>query len=60
MGTEPFEGGSVQLFSVVRMGDGDQQAGALLQGLAVQVHGALFGDDPLHVGAGRDDAGAGL
>jgi len=42
------------------MGDGDEEPGAFLEGFAVQVHGAVFGDDPLHVGPGRDDAGAGF
>ena len=60
MRSEALESSPFERFSVVRMGDGDEQAGPFLQGFAVQVHGAVFGDDPLDVGAGRDDAGAGL
>ena len=60
MRSEPLECGAVQGFAVVGMGDGDEEPGTFLEGFAIEVHGAVLGDDPLHIGAGRDDAGAGL
>ena len=42
------------------MGDGDEEAGPLLEGLAVEVDGAILGDDPVGVGTRGDDARAGV
>ena len=56
-GAEAFEGGSFEGFAVVGMGDFDHGLGALAEVLAVKVGRAVFGDDPMDMGAGRDDAG---
>jgi len=42
------------------MRDGNQQLAPFAQRFAVQVDDAVFGRDPVHVTARRDDAGAGI
>ena len=58
MRPEALERLTVQHLPVVGMRDADHQLGALLQALAVEVHGAVLGHDPVSVRAGRDHAGA--
>lgn len=53
MWTEALECGTVQGLPVFRMGNGNQQPGSLLKTLAVQVHGAIFGYNPVSIGAWR-------
>ena len=47
-----------QIAAHARMRDRNQRFGALAQGPAPQVHGAVLGDDLVHMAAGGDDAGA--
>ena len=49
MAAEAVEGGSFEHFAVVRVGYGNHKAGPLLEGFAVEIHGAVFGDDPVGV-----------
>ena len=53
---ETLESGAVQLLLSRRIGHRDNQAGTLLQRLAVEVYGAMLGYEPVDVVAGRDDA----
>ncbi len=53
---ETLEGGTVEFLLCRRVGYGDDQAGALLQRLAVEVYGPVLGYEPVDVVAGRDDA----
>lgn len=41
--TEALEGGAVQLLLSRRIGDGDNQTGALLERLAVEIDGSVLG-----------------
>lgn len=52
MRPEAVERRLVKHLAVVRMCDADQKLCALLKRLAVQVHGAIFSDNPVRVGAG--------
>ena len=51
---EALEGGFVQLFLELRMGNGDDEFGAFLQRTSVEVHGAIFRDEPVDVVARGD------
>ena len=52
---KPLIGGAGKRFAILRVGDGDEQAGAFLEGFAVEVHGAVFGHHPLDIGTGRNN-----
>ena len=60
VGAEALEGFAVEHFTVVGMGDADEELGPLLQGLAVEVDGAVLGDDPVRVSARSHHSGAGV
>lgn len=49
---------AIEPFAVLRMGDVDQQLGALFQIFSKEVYLAVFRDDPVDVAAGGHDAGA--
>ena len=55
--TPTLESGAVELLLGGGVGDGNQQACALLHGLAVEVDGAELGDEPVDVVARSDHAG---
>lgn len=54
---EALESSAVEGLAGIRVGDADDQLGTLLQALAIEVDGTVFGDEPVDVVAGRDDAG---
>ena len=47
--SKPFEGGAVELFAVVRMGDADELLGALLEGFSVEIYCSVLSHDIMHV-----------
>ena len=49
MSAEAFEGCAVKGFTMVRMGDADEEFRALLERFSVKVHGAVFGYDIMYV-----------
>ena len=55
---EALERGAVEGLAGIGVRDADDQLGALLEALAVEVDGTVFGNQPVDVVAGRDDAGA--
>ena len=60
MRAETLERSAVQGLTVIRMRNGNEETGALLKGFSVKIHGAVFGNDPLDIGARGNDAGAGF
>ena len=54
MRPESLEGGFVQLFLELRMGNGDDELGTLLQRTSIEVDGTGFRDEPVDVVAGGD------
>ena len=54
MWTETLERGAVQHLPIIRVRDADEEFGTFLKRLAVQIHGTIFGDDPVRVGARCD------
>ena len=49
----------LQFLSEIRMRDRDQSSSALPEGLAVEIHCAVLGHDPVDVPARRHDARSG-
>lgn len=54
---EAFEGGFVQFFLMVRVGNGNQGLGTVLHGFAVKVYRTEFGDYIVDVETGGNDSG---
>ena len=50
----------IPLSAKIGMGDRNQQLGSFTEGATVQIHGPVFGHDPLNVAPRRDDSGAGI
>lgn len=58
MRAEPFEGGTIESLAVVRVGNGDEQLGSLLEGFAREIHSTPLGDYPMGIGTRSNNPGS--